>query len=139
MDKENVSPQHSEEPVKKKPRLSLSLKKKRRFGESVSGNLHDLTKLVVPDNTKKNTSWAWKNFNEWRSEREKHFPEEVCPIDFLERDPWDVKELNRWLCLYVHETLRSDGERYPLSTVLQLLSGLLRHVRSIDLECPNFI
>ena len=94
MNKENVSPQYSEESVKKKLRLSLLLKKKRRFDESVSGNLHDLTKPVVPDNTKKNTSWAWKNFNEWRSEREKHFPEEVCPIDLLERGPWDVKELN---------------------------------------------
>ena len=51
MDKENVSPQHSEEPVKKKPRLSLSLLKKRRFGESVSGNLHDLTKPMVPEET----------------------------------------------------------------------------------------
>ena len=29
--------------------------------------------------------------------------------------------------LYVHETRRSDGERYPLSTILLLLSGILRH------------
>ena len=70
MDKENILPQHSEEPVKKKPRLSLSLKKKRRFGKSVSGNLHDLTKPVVPDNINENTSWAWKNFNDWRSKIE---------------------------------------------------------------------
>ena len=53
MDKENVSPQHSEEPVKKKSQFSLSLKKNRRFGESVSGNLHDLIKPVVPDNSKR--------------------------------------------------------------------------------------
>ena len=44
MDKENLP----EQPVGKKPRLSLSLGK-RRFGESVSSNLLELTTPVVPD------------------------------------------------------------------------------------------
>ena len=103
----------------------------------MSGNLHDLTEPVVPDNIKKNPSWARKNFNEWGSEREKHFPKEVFPIDLLECGPWDVKQLNRWLCLYVHETRRSDGERYCLLTVLQLLSGLLRHMFPSIVNVPS--
>ena len=45
MDKENLLKQ----PVGKKPRLSLSLGK-RRFGESVSSNLPELATPVVPDN-----------------------------------------------------------------------------------------
>ena len=56
MEKENSS-SNSEGHVIKKPRLSLSLKKThQRFGESVSGNLGELTTPVIPDNTKKNTS-----------------------------------------------------------------------------------
>ena len=90
MDKENLP----EQPVGKKPRLSLSLGK-RRFGESVSSNLLELTTPVVPNNTKKNTLWAMRNFREWRLEREKHQPDEVCCDDIFDSGPWDVKELCR--------------------------------------------
>ena len=47
---------------KKKPRLSLSLKK--RFGESVASRLPELTTPTVPSNTKKNTCWAIKKIRE---------------------------------------------------------------------------
>ena len=79
-------------------------------------------------------SWAMRNFREWRleREREKHHPDEVCCDDIFDNGPWDVKELCRWLSLYVHET---DGERYPLSTILSLLSGILRHMHSVDPKC----
>ena len=136
MEKENHCP--SEEPVKKKPRLSLSLKK-RRFGESVSENLTELTKPIVPKNTTKNTSWAIKNFNDWRSEREQKYPEDICRADIFETTPWNIEELNHWLSIYILETRRTDGKRYPLSTAYQLLTGLLRHMRSYDPGCPNFL
>ena len=91
--KENVQPIDCElttsEPTPKKPRLSLSLKKKpkstnnplkinnsvcdanedanpHRFGLSVSEV--DLTKVadgVVSENTKASTQWAERNFNIW--------------------------------------------------------------------------
>ena len=66
-EKENV-PLELEEPMKKKRRKSLSLRK-RRFGQSVSENLSELhvTKPIVPKNTKKDTSWALRNFNDWRA------------------------------------------------------------------------
>ena len=35
------------------------------------------------------------------------------------------------LSLYAHETRRSDGEHYPLSTILLLF----RHMRSVDPKC----
>ena len=136
-EKENV-PLELEEPMKKKRRKSLSLRK-RRFGQSVSENLSELTKPIVPKNTKKNTSWALRNFNDWRAERERHYPQEVCRSDLFEHAPWNIEELNHWLTIYVLETRRADGQRYPLTTVYQLLSGILRHMRSIDPECPNFL
>uniref|UniRef100_A0A1X7U4V1 Uncharacterized protein n=1 Tax=Amphimedon queenslandica TaxID=400682 RepID=A0A1X7U4V1_AMPQE len=136
LEKENAAP--IEEPVKKKPRLSLSLKS-RRFKESVSDNLTELTKPIVPKNTAKNTMWALKNFMDWRAEREQHHPLEVCPPDILEKTLYNAEELNKWLCLYILETRRADGQPYPLTTIYHLLSGILRHMRSRDHECPNFL
>ena len=66
---------NSSEPTKKKPQLSLSLKK--RFGASVASSFPELTTPVAPSNTKKNTCWTMKNFREWISEREGRYPEEV--------------------------------------------------------------
>ena len=96
-EKENV-PLELEEPMKKKRRKSLSLRK-RRFGQSVSENLSELTKPIVPKNTK-NTSWALRNFNDWRAERERHYPQEVCRSDLFEHAPWNIEELNHWLTIY---------------------------------------
>ena len=116
MEKENaISAEQSatdmEEPPAKK-RLSLSLKK-RRFGDSISENLADVTTPVVPENTKKNTSWVLRNFRDWRAERAERYPEEVCPEDLLDRRPWDIVGLNRWLSIFTHETRKSDDEQYP--------------------------
>ena len=88
---------------------------------------------------KKNTCWAIKNFRDWRSEREGCYPEEVCREDLLDSPPWKIDELNHWLSIFIHETRWSDGKRYPLSTVYQLLTGILRHMRTVDPECPNFL
>ena len=57
----------------------------------------------------------------------------------IDSPPWDVTELNRWLCLYVLETQHSDGKKYPVSSLYPLLSGILRHMRSVDTDCPNFL
>ena len=116
-EKENVLLE-LEEPMKKKCWKSLSIRK-RRFGQSVSENLSELTKPIVPKNAKKNTSWCLRNFNDWRAERERHYPQEVCRSDLFKHALWNIKELNHWLSIYVQETWRADGQRYPLTTVYQ--------------------
>ena len=75
-EKENQVPESSDCPsLKKKPRLSLSLKKKlpleecnitiSRFAEPVDGNtMEEAVKGVVPQNTEKNNECAWKNFRD---------------------------------------------------------------------------
>ena len=32
-----------------------------------------------------------------------------------------------------------DGKKYPITTVYQLLSGILWYMRTVDPECPNFL
>ena len=53
--------------------------------------------------------------------------------------PWDVTELNHWLCLYVLKTQCTDGKKYLITTIYQLLSGILRYMRTVDPESPNFL
>ena len=131
------------QPAKKKTRIQKQQTKKQdksRFAESVSSSkLATMTKAVVPKNTQKNTGWALRNFSEWRKEREKRCIGEKCRPGLFDSPPWDVAELNHWLCLYVLETRRTDGKKYPITTVYQLLSGILRYMRTVDPECPNFL
>lgn len=70
---------------------------------------------------------------------DKRSSDEKCPSNLLDSPPRNVDELNHWLRLYVLETRRSDGKKYLVSTLYFLLSGILRHMRSIDLECPKFL
>ena len=37
------------------------------------------------------------------------------------------------------ENRTEDGKKYPTSTILCLLGGLLREMRSVSLDCPNFM
>ena len=46
----------------------------------------DLSKFKegeCPANTEKNTEWAIRNFESWRSARNKRYPEEQCPPNVL--------------------------------------------------------
>ena len=93
----------------------------------------------VPRNTRKNNSWAYNNFMLWREERNLAFPEDPCPSGLLDTVPWNVEGLTHWLSRYACETRNKSGSKYPASTVYSLLSGLLRHMRSVDPDCPNFL
>lgn len=59
------------------------------------------------------------------------------PEDFFECTNKIV--LNRILSQFVLETKKTNGEPYPPSTLHQLMCGLLRHMRAIKPECPNFL
>ena len=51
----------------------------------------------------------------------------------------NVEELNHWLSFYILETRKSNTEVYPPKTLYQLLSGLLRHARTLNGNTPNFL
>ena len=44
-----------------------------------------------------------------------------------------------WLCRFVVEARKQDGEPYPPSTIQSLLSGLLRHMRERHVDTPDFL
>ena len=103
-------------PLLKKRKLSLSLKN--RFKAVTNDELEDLSKVKLTKNTIQSTPWAMKN--------EILLPS--CSFDTF----------SKWLCVYVAETRSQTGEVYPPTTVHSLLSGILRHMKSVNPMYPNF-
>ena len=117
---------------RKKGKKSLSLKRKNpnddnsRF-ESPKKPLETYQKRFCPENTKVNTCWAVKNFEEWAACYNKRHPENLCPPGVLLSD--DANEVSTWLQKYLLGTRKTSGEKYPPRTLHMLLSGLQRYMR----------
>ena len=136
-EKENQVPESSDcPPLKKKPRLSFSLKKKlpleecnitiSRFAEPVDGNtMEEAVKGVVPQNTEKNNEWAWNHFLHWASARFEKLPSDPVPCDLLSSS--DPNLLCKWLCFFVMETRQACGKLYPPKTSEKLISEKTGH------------
>lgn len=93
----------------------------------------------MPKNTDRSTNWALTNFLSWskRNVAFKHNPGEQVPSDLLVSN--DAVEICKWFICYIAETRRRDGSEYPAKTIYLLLTGLLRHMRSRNPKCPNFL
>ena len=68
--KENVDPDlYDFKPTKRRRKVPIEPSK--RFKPATNNEeVNVLTKGYIPDNTKKNTAWSLKVFNEWRCSRE---------------------------------------------------------------------
>ena len=91
----------------------------------------------VPKNTLTNNDWALSNFMQWAEWRRKAYPGDPVPVDVL--TSVDAVILNKWLSLYIIETRKQDGQRYPTSTLNLLLCGLKRHMKKLNPLVPNFL
>ena len=84
------------------------------------------------------TKWAITNFLAWQtSQNDKFDGDQAKQVPLLESS--DSSLLSKWLSLYCAETRKKDGGPYPPKTVYALLTGTLRHMRSLNPECPNFL
>ena len=88
------------------------------------------SKGFVPQNTLANNEWAVRNFSEWAEWRCKSYPDDPIPENILTCA--DASTLNKWLSLYIIETRKRDGQRYPSSTLNLLLCGLKRYMKKIN-------
>lgn len=90
----------------KRKRLSFSLKWK--IAVSDKKEIEKAKKPVVPKNTQKATDWAVGVFKQWL-ENHNAVDEKKCPTEILD----DVDEnLCHWLCVFVSEILKDNGEEY---------------------------
>ena len=95
---------------------------------------------VERSNTEANTRWALANFSAWQKKRKERFPdnsEEHAPSELLKSS--DPRLLSKWLSLYAAETRKQDGSEFISKSIYLLLAGLLRHMRSLNPACPNFL
>ena len=129
-------------PAKKKM-LPLKLKKKKRkstnrFG-SPDKSSDTYQQPFIPENTKVNTRWAVKNFEDWAASYNLRHPEEKCPDDVLLCDnPAELSLLQK----YVLSTRKKTEGLYPPCTIHLLLSGIQRFMRenkqhSFNLFCND--
>ena len=72
----------------------------------------ELSKGFVPANTKKITTWAYKVFSDWLTERNNN-ADEQCPEDLLNNP--NVFKLNYWLTRFVAEVRRQDGKLFRIA------------------------
>jgi len=84
-----------------------------------------------------NCSSGSRNFEAWADWRIAQNPDDPVPSDILSCG--DAIALNTWLSLYVIETRKQDGGRYPASTLNLLLCGLKRHMKKVNHGTPNFL
>ncbi len=137
MSKRTLDHDKENNPPKAKKKVSLSLKKKpdSRFAHVTSDDMCSFSAGYVPPNTEKCTKWSLKVFGDWIASRKGS--DDECPVDLLVKQT--PEELNNWLSRFVVEVRRNDGCPYPPRTIHQILSGILRHMRSINPMCPNIL
>lgn len=111
----------NEEPPSKKPKLSLTLKKKSsdRFS---TDEFKEAAKGVIPNNTKSSNEWAMRNLAAWSENRNSILPDDPVPKDLLSCTGAAV--VCKWLCCYVQETKKENGLPYPATTLRSLLAAL---------------
>ena len=102
-----------------------------------SEELASFSEGFVPANIEANTDWAVRNFNTWADWRLTSERNDPVPRDILTCG--DASLLNKWLSLYVIETRKQNGDRYPLSTLNLLLCSLRRHMKKLYPATPNFL
>ena len=84
-------------------------------------------KPVQVKNTERSTMWAVRAFCSWVEEHNE-CSDEKCPIELLCMD--DLGLLSKWLCVFVKEARRDNGEPYTPRSISMLLSGLQRFINS---------
>ena len=109
---------------------------KDRFALSTEQELEKAREGYTPKNTIRSTDWSMRVFCAWRDHRNERC-EDKCPMDLLDKPT--IPLLNKWLSAFVVEARREDGQRYPATTISQLLAGLWRYARSKTVDCPNFM
>ena len=122
---------HDGDPSRKKAQIADDMTvvsdKSNRFDVLLSNEeLNEYSKGFVPKNTESNTKWAVSNFEAWREWHNKSNPGDPVPADLLCLN--DSILLNKWLSLYVVETRKVDGSRFPSKSIDLLLAGIKRYM-----------
>ena len=96
-----------------------------RFSKPVSAEeLKKAAEVVTPVNTQSSNDWALWNFRAWMEYRNVAVSNDAVPPNLLSSS--DTAMLCKWLCCYVQETKKENGQAYPAYTLRSLLAALQR-------------
>ncbi|XP_062606633.1 uncharacterized protein LOC134268405 [Saccostrea cucullata] len=93
----------------------------------------DLIESHENRNTKKNTAWAFRVFESWRSHRNDS-GEIVKALHKM-----TTEEMNYYLGRFIVETRKQDGQPYPPRSLYLIACGLLRHLQDMKVYDKNFL
>ena len=111
--------------ITNKPHITAGAQQPERnqFASPVTENqLKKAADGVVPENIRRNTQWAKRNFTSWAIQCNQQVPEDPVPLDLLRSH--DAELVCKSLCKFVLETRNSSGQHYPPATIRALLSGI---------------
>ena len=83
----------------------------------------------IPINTKKNTTWSHNVWKEWCQER--NIEEPIITME--------EKNINKLMSRFVQEVKQKDGNPYPPSTLVSLVSGIQRYLRENGRAAVSFL
>ena len=99
---------------------------KRHFAAPVTSNdVQQAKEAAVPKSTRNDTKWCMKLWDLWSSQRPSCSTEAAIPtITALNND-----QLQHWLCRFILEVRKENGQHYPPATLHHIVSGIMRFLR----------
>ena len=82
----------------------------------------------IPQKTKMQTDWTVRVWEQWAKSRNSRLLPGEKPFS-AEFESLTRSEMQFWLCRFVLETRKANGEPYNPNTLYQICCGLLRHLR----------
>ena len=88
--------------------------------------VEEAKQAAIPKETKKDTAWCAKIWNDWSSQRNSSSAsgEHVPDIANME-----ITQLQRWMSRFVLEIRKKDGTPYPPESIYHIVCGIMRFVR----------
>ena len=118
------------------PSKKIETQDNKRFDFNITSD--DLSKFMegeTPANTEKSRTWAIKNFEEWSKCKNTKFLSDLCPeLNCLAEE--DRSLICEWLCKFISETRKSNGEEYTPRSLYLILAGIQRHLQKVRLLDP---
>ena len=108
---------------------------KRRFAAPVTSNdVQQAEEAAVPKSTRNDTKWCMKLWDLWSSQRPSCSTEAAIPtITALNND-----QLQHWLCRFILEVRKENGQHYPPATLHHIVSGIMRFLRQSGRQLDLF-
>ena len=98
----------------------------RKFSQVVSNE--DITRTMhsaIPQKTQRDNKYCYNLWNDWVSHRENSNGETIPLLHNI-----TVKELQHWLCAFVLEVRKKDGNAFIPNTLHHICCGIMRYLRT---------